>query len=481
MLREITPVISRVRRVTDILITVFSFVAAYFIKRQWLPEDFRGLATEPNYYLLLMMIIIIWHLCFMASGVYGSYRRYSLNRILWQYFKAVCYGMLVLFLVMYLLRLPHVSRLMISIFVMLNLGLLFLEKAVVFMILRRYRSRGYNFRNVLILGGGTSAKEIIQAVRDESWSGYRVMGCLGRFKRHVGKRVHGKIKVIGTYDDVEHMLNNHVVDELVLADNLDEIPGVQGIVEMADEMGIHVHILPQWKIRELGINPKVGMLKYETFLGVPALGIDNTPEYRSEIVLKSAIDYGLAVVGIVLTLPVWVAAAVLIKVLSPDGPVLYKQVRLGQNGREFELYKFRTMVPDAEDRLEELREANECDGPVFKIKDDPRIIPYIGKFLRKTGLDELPQFINVLRGELSMVGPRPPLPSEVKCYERWERRRLSMKPGITCYWQIQPNRNDICFKEWMKLDLKYIDNWSLWVDTKIIFRTVWVMLTGSGR
>ncbi|EMS77181.1 galactosyl transferase CpsE [Desulfotignum phosphitoxidans DSM 13687] len=163
------------------------------------------------------------------------------------------------------------------------------------------------------------------------------------------------------------------------------------------------------------------------------------------------------------------------------GPVLYKQVRLGQNGRKFDLYKFRTMVPDAEARLEALQHANECDGPAFKIKNDPRIIPYIGTFLRKTGLDELPQFINVLKGELSVVGPRPPLPSEVKCYERWERRRLSMKPGITCFWQIQPNRNDISFKEWMKLDLKYIDNWSLWVDAKIIFRTVWVMISGSGR
>jgi exopolysaccharide biosynthesis polyprenyl glycosylphosphotransferase len=389
--------------------------------------------------------------------------------------------MLVLFLVMYLLKLPHVSRLMLFIFMVLNLGLLYLEKFAVFMILRRYRSRGYNSRNMLILGEGTTAKEIIEAVRSETWSGFRVIGCLGRYKRHLGKKVHGEVSVIGTYDDVEQILNNQVVDELVLADDLNEIPRVQEIVEMADEIGICVHILPQWKIRELGINLRVGVLKYEAFLGVPALGIDNTPEYCNEIVFKAAMDYVMAVVGIVVTLPVWGVAAVLIKWLSPGGPVLYKQVRLGQNGREFNLYKFRTMVPDAEARLEALREANECDGPVFKIKDDPRIIPCIGKFLRKTGLDELPQFINVLKGELSMVGPRPPLPSEVKCYERWARRRLSMKPGITCYWQIQPNRNDISFKEWMKLDLKYIDNWSLWVDTKIIFRTVWVMITGSGR
>jgi lipopolysaccharide/colanic/teichoic acid biosynthesis glycosyltransferase len=139
------------------------------------------------------------------------------------------------------------------------------------------------------------------------------------------------------------------------------------------------------------------------------------------------------------------------------------------------------MVPDADKQLKELQSANECDGPAFKIRNDPRIIPFVGTFLRKTSLDELPQFINVLKGELSMVGPRPPLPNEVKCYQHWERRRLSMKPSITGSWQVQPNRNDISFEDWMKMDLSYIDNWSLWLDVKIMFRTAWVVLTGTGR
>jgi lipopolysaccharide/colanic/teichoic acid biosynthesis glycosyltransferase len=154
---------------------------------------------------------------------------------------------------------------------------------------------------------------------------------------------------------------------------------------------------------------------------------------------------------------------------------------MGLNGRKFSICKFRTMIPDAEDRLAELKLMNEADGPALKIANDPRIIPYIGKFLRKTSLDELPQLFNVLRGEMSLVGPRPPLPAEVEEYDLWQRRRLSMKPGLTCIWQIKPNRNDLSFNEWMSLDLNYIDNWSLGLDFSILARTALVVLGAQGR
>ena len=142
------------------------------------------------------------------------------------------------------------------------------------------------------------------------------------------------------------------------------------------------------------------------------------------------------------------------------------------------LYKFRSMVPNAEASLEDLRKFNEMTGPVFKMKNDPRLTP-VGKFMRRTSLDELPQFWNVLRGDMSIVGPRPPLPAEVHKYEPWQRRRLSMKPGITCLWQVS-GRNSVGFEDWMKMDLKYIDHWSLWLDTQLIFRTFWVVLTKRG-
>lgn len=182
----------------------------------------------------------------------------------------------------------------------------------------------------------------------------------------------------------------------------------------------------------------------------------------------------------VLSVPFFMFVALAMK-LSSKGPVFYKDERCGLNKRKFMLYKFRTMVDDANERRCELEALNEADGPVFKIKDDPRIIPFIGRLLRKTSLDELPQFLNVLKGEMSLIGPRPPIPAEVEKYEIRQRRRLSMKPGITCLWQVTPNRNKVTFDDWMRMDLEYIDNWSLWLDFKIFWKTIWVMLTGSGR
>ena len=182
----------------------------------------------------------------------------------------------------------------------------------------------------------------------------------------------------------------------------------------------------------------------------------------------------------ILCLPLFLIFGIAIKV-SSNGPVLFRQVRSGYNGRQFTVYKFRTMISNAEKKQKEIVSLNEADGPVFKIKKDPRIIPYIGNFLRVMSLDELPQLINVLKGEMSLVGPRPPIPNEVEKYDIWQRRRLSMKPGMTCIWQITPNRNDVSFKEWMNMDLLYIDNWSLLLDIKILLKTFWIILRGSGR
>jgi lipopolysaccharide/colanic/teichoic acid biosynthesis glycosyltransferase len=170
--------------------------------------------------------------------------------------------------------------------------------------------------------------------------------------------------------------------------------------------------------------------------------------------------------------------AFLIK-LTSRGPVLFKQERVGIRGRKFYIYKFRTMVSNAEDLKIELLEKNESDGPAFKIKNDPRITRF-GKFLRKTNLDELPQLLNVLKGEMSLVGPRPPLPSEVTKYERWYLKRLAVKPGITCTWQVMPDRNKIIFDKWMKLDVQYIDRWSIKEDIKILFRTFKTIIYGTG-
>ena len=188
-------------------------------------------------------------------------------------------------------------------------------------------------------------------------------------------------------------------------------------------------------------------------------------------------DIVIALLGLILLSPLMLVTAVLIYRGSP-GPIIFKQIRVGKNGKEFLMYKFRSMYQDAESRLKELESMNEADGPVFKMAEDPRITK-VGKWIRKTSIDELPQLFNVLKGDMSIVGPRPPLPREVAQYSDWAWGRLAVKPGLTCYWQIS-GRSDVSFEEWMKLDLKYVEEQSFWTDMEILWKTVGVVLNGKG-
>ncbi|MFZ0473201.1 MAG: sugar transferase, partial [Bacteroidales bacterium] len=185
-----------------------------------------------------------------------------------------------------------------------------------------------------------------------------------------------------------------------------------------------------------------------------------------------------ALLGIIVLSPVLIVITILIRFTS-HGPAIFKQPRVGLRGRQFELYKFRTMVANADDLRKDLEEQNEADGPAFKIMDDPRITK-IGGILRRTGLDELPQLFNILKGEMSLIGPRPPLPEEIVQYQRWQLRRLSVKPGLSCFWQIKPDRNNIKFEKWMEMDLAYIDNWSLRLDFVILVKTLKTIFQRTG-
>ena len=223
----------------------------------------------------------------------------------------------------------------------------------------------------------------------------------------------------------------------------------------------------------------MGLAKSSVFYydDVPVIDLYSSPKMNLQFIIKRVLDIFVSMILLVLFAPIVAVICLLIKITS-KGPIHFKQTRLGYNGRPFSCIKFRTMVEDAEKFKDELIAFNEMDGPVFKMKNDPRITK-MGSFLRKTSLDELPQLINVLKGEMSLVGPRPPLPEEVNLYDLKDRRRLSMKPGITCLWQIN-GRNTISFEKWMELDRKYIDQWSLWLDLKILLKTIPAVLKGSG-
>jgi exopolysaccharide biosynthesis polyprenyl glycosylphosphotransferase len=212
--------------------------------------------------------------------------------------------------------------------------------------------------------------------------------------------------------------------------------------------------------------------------GFPLLSFSTTPTNEALMFVRRILDVVLSSLILLFAGPLlMLPTAILIK-LTSRGPVLFEQERCGLHGRVFTMYKFRSMVDKAEKRRVELDGLNEMDGPVFKFSSDPRVTA-VGRLLRRFSLDEFPQFFNVLKGDMSLVGPRPPLPQEVAHYQRWQRRRLSMKPGITCLWQIS-GRNEVSFEDWMKLDLTYIDNWSLLLDLKILLKTVPAVLLGRG-
>ncbi|WP_371811684.1 sugar transferase [Candidatus Sarcina troglodytae] len=192
------------------------------------------------------------------------------------------------------------------------------------------------------------------------------------------------------------------------------------------------------------------------------------------LILKRFIDIVGAIVGIIVLSPILIIVAILIKIEDSKGSIFFSQKRVGQNGKEFKMYKFRSMVHNAEELKENLLKQNERSGPMFKMKNDPRVTK-VGKFIRKTSLDELPQLINVLKGEMSLVGPRPSLPKEVEQFKPWMLKRLSVKPGLTCYWQVY-GRNNIGFEDWMNLDIKYVEERNLIIDIKLIFKTVFVLL-----
>ena len=464
----------------DIILTVTAFIGAYFIKKYLLPGPFCGLAESPNYYIILLLIIILWYALFSLFNLYASYRKRSYAQIFWNMVMAVCTGMIVITFYMFVFKIERVSRIMMGLFFLLNIGLLAFCKWIIYETLIHSSQKEFNIRNLLIIGYKERAKDVIDIIEKNASAGYKILGCLDVNKNTITKEVKNGVCVIGTVDNLENILREEVVDELIFAMPLKEISDVVKYIVLAKEMGIMIRIIPDWYLYNIMYLPEIGHIDFEPFLKLPTMVLTVTQTKHEELVIKNALDYIFASIISILTIPLFLVIICAIK-LSSKGPIFFKQERYGLNGRIFLLYKFRTMVAGAEARQQELEALNETDGPTFKIKKDPRIIPFVGTLLRKTSLDELPQLINVLKGEMSLIGPRPPIPAEVKKYEIWQIRRLSMKPGMTGLWQCTPRRNDVSFEDWVKMDLSYIDNWSLWLDFKILLKTAKVVLMGAGR
>ena len=331
------------------------------------------------------------------------------------------------------------------------------------------RQREVTLKQILIVGIGPLGRHTALEMRDAPGN-RNVTG----FLRFSQESIHDRLPapILGEAASIEALLKEHVVDEVYLAGQRDAQHGeMQKVIAVCERFGIPF-ALPAAGFRFSRAEPQFKAATADGYIHY--LTVRAKPVQRA---LKRAIDVVVSASALALLSPLLLVVAVLVKTTS-RGPVLFRQPRVGQHGHRFNMLKFRSMVANAEELKARLSAHNEQKGPVFKMKGDPRITP-IGRFIRKYSIDELPQLLNVLRGEMSLVGPRPPIPSEVAKYEAWQRRRLSVRPGLTCVWQVS-GRNEISFEEWMYLDMQYIDHWSLQRDLELIAKTVPVVLTGRG-
>jgi len=324
-----------------------------------------------------------------------------------------------------------------------------------------------------MVGTNPRAVQFARKMRDNHFLGYRVIGFVDQEWPGLAEFSQSGFSLASNFDDLLVYLRSHVVDEVVVALPMRSLHSrATEVATICEEQGILVRFLSNL-FDGTTSRPRVVVMEDDSVITHSTL----RPEGWA-VVIKRLVDIVVSAALILLLLPVFLLTALLIKLTSP-GPVFFIQKRLGLNKRHFGIYKFRTMVVDAERRMKEIEHLNEVSGPVFKIKNDPRITP-IGKFLRKTSIDELPQLLNVLKGDMSLVGPRPlPLRDYEGFSQDWQRRRFSVRPGVTCLWQIG-GRSDISFQQWMELDLQYIDKWSLLLDFKILIKTIPAVLKGSG-
>lgn len=332
------------------------------------------------------------------------------------------------------------------------------------------RRRGYNTRFLLLVGGGGRGRRFLERLRRHPEFGIKVIGYLDD-DPSAEARVDG-LPHLGPVSALEEVLHSRVVDEVAVCLPPWATQKIQWVIEVCEGEGKNIRLpVDFWPTR-------LARGRFVDLDGLPVLTYSCVPDRESLLLAKRAFDIVFSLVVLAVLSPLLLLIALLIKLDSP-GPVLFTQERVGLHGRRFKLYKFRTMVRDAEKLLPQLLQRNEADGPVFKLRNDPRVTR-VGRFLRRTSLDELPQFINVLKGDMSVVGPRPPLPHEVEKYNGAWRRRLSVKPGITCIWQATA-RHRVSFEEWVRMDLEYIDNWSLWLDLKLVLRTFLAVLAMTGH
>jgi len=427
---------------------------------------FLSMRIKARTFIFFLCFVIVWHIVFCIFGLYRSRRLSSRWSEVADVLKATFLGSLILLIMAHLFKIDIVTPHFVVVFWTVEFIIVSVYRSLLRWGLGWIRTRGRNLRHVVILGTNQRAVELARIIETKPWLGFRLKGFVDEVWSGTDKFQKTGYSLVSNYNDFPVFVRKHAVDEVWIVLPFDRfIQSVSRIVDLCQMLGILM------KSFSCISNGNVTHLRAEQFEGNPVIAQYSTSiDGGWQFAAKRFMDILFSLILIFLFSPVFLVTAVLILITSP-GSIFFVQERIGLNRRRFLLYKFRTMINDAEERQQELDNLNEVCWPVFKIKDDPRITP-IGKILRRTSIDELPQLINVLKGDMSLVGPRPlPIKDYKGFYKDRHRRRFSVLPGITCLWQIS-GRNSVPFEKWMELDLQYIDQWSVWLDLKILLKTV---------
>ncbi len=463
-------------KLADLVLMVASFgLAAVVVSERATVSvaEFLALRIKVQNFVTFSLLLLVWHLIFSSFGMYASRRLAGRWDEITDIFKATTLGTFLMFSAHFAFHISLINPEFLGIFWVVSTVATIFSRMAMRTLLKRVRLHGRNLRDMLIVGTNARAIQFAEKMRQNPALGYRVIGFVDEEWTGLTDFRRTGFELVCDFDGLPAFLRANVVDEVVVTLPMRSCHSrCSDIAELCEEQGIVIRFISNL------FDLKKARFRSEDFEGDSLIthytgGLEGWP-----VVFKRAVDIFVSLCAIIVLLPLLAVTALLIR-LTSRGPAVFVQKRLGLNKRHFGIYKFRTMVVDAEKRMKEIEHLNEVSGPVFKIKNDPRITP-IGRFLRKTSIDELPQLFNVLKGDMSLVGPRPlPIRDYEGFNEDWQRRRFSIRPGITCLWQIG-GRSSISFEKWMELDLQYIDKWSLKLDLEILVKTIPAVLRGSG-
>ena len=457
----------------DILLINGAFALSYWVRYelQWFRAvdpafDVPFSAYIPFAGVLTALLLIAYKL----EGVYDHRRGASWFDEFYSVVSGTTTGIVIMVVVTFFYRPLVYSRLLFIYTGALIVALLGFSRLVKSIVLHKLRQRGIGVVRTLIVGAGEVGRTIMRNIVAQPGLGYQVVGFVDDNPEKGHKDI-GRFKGLGSIDNLPRIVQEESIDEVIITLPWMYHRKIISIMTQCEREGVRARLVPDL------FQMSLSRMDVDDLGGVPMIGVKEISITGWKSVAKRAIDFTIALVGLIVLSPLVLLIALAIRLDSP-GPVLFRQIRVGKGGRHFVLYKFRSMCEGAEEEQQKLTDLDEAEGPIFKIRHDPRCTR-VGRFLRRTSLDELPQLCNVLRGEMSLVGPRPPLPTEVEHYEEWHKKRLDISPGMTGLWQVS-GRSELTFDEMVLLDIYYIENWSAALDTEIFLRTIPKVIFGDG-